>query len=618
MATTDITQDKGNGQRTEGAVCRFFRREEYGCDVGTPYPSAHDVEVMVRYCNGRFTECARYRMLAERWSGSVPAEGAARVQPIRRRVGRLAESASSEVARGVLQHELRTPVAAILAASEILDRRPDRDEQTRKRFVGIIRTEADRLKRTLEALFDGLEEGVEAGGDPEKEADRKAPAPAERRKPMQKAWNRGWSVVLAGTGINLALGILYTWSIFKGAIRSSIDSGAANGFNWDLTSINDPYAVCCLVFSFAMIVAGRLQDRFGPRLTAFVGGLLVSSGLVLTSMTTDYWTWVIGFGVLAGLGIGFGYSAATPPALKWFPPARTGLIAGIVVSGFGLAPVYIAPLATYLINTWGVHKAMLFFGIAFSAVVGILSLLLVNPPKDHLFKAVSDKKEQALKAAPLSGGPADSGFFEMVNAKAFYILWVGFFVGSGAGLMVIGSVAGMAKSAMGGYAFVAVALMAVGNAGGRIIAGILSDKIGRRNTLMIMLSVQAALMFAAIPLVGIKSPVLLVLLATFIGFNYGTNLSLFPALTKDYWGLKNFGTNYGVLFTAWGVGGFVMGMVSESLNTRTGSYTASFVTAGVMLIVGAALTLALKDIRKVAVKADHVPVATPAKEASAG
>ena len=100
-----------------------------------------------------------------------PRRPAARPADPRRRVGRLAESASSEVARGVLQHELRTPVAAILASSEILDRCPDRDEQTRKRFVGIIRTEADRLKRTLEALFDGLEEGVEAGGAPEKEAD---------------------------------------------------------------------------------------------------------------------------------------------------------------------------------------------------------------------------------------------------------------------------------------------------------------------------------------------------------------------------------------------------------------------------------------------------------------
>jgi len=126
--------------------------------------------------------------------------------------------------------------------------------------------------------------------------------------------------------------------------------------------------------------------------------------------------------------------------------------------------------------------------------------------------------------------------------------------------MVIGSVAGMAKQSLGELAFVAVAIMAVGNAGGRIVAGLLSDRIGRARTLFLMMACQALMMLAAIPIVGSKStsPLVLVLLATFIGFNYGTNLSLFPSFAKDLWGLKNFGTNYGVLFSAWGVGGFVM------------------------------------------------------------
>jgi len=167
--------------------------------------------------------------------------------------------------------------------------------------------------------------------------------------------NRGWTVALAGTGINLALGILYTWSIFKGAISDSIRAGGAGGFNWDPAAVNDPYAVCCLVFAGTMILAGKLQDRFGPRITCIVGGLLVGLGFFWISRTTSYWAWVAGFGVLAGMGIGFGYSAATPPALKWFPPAKTGLIAGIVVSGFGLASVYIAPLATYLVGGYGLQ-----------------------------------------------------------------------------------------------------------------------------------------------------------------------------------------------------------------------------------------------------------------------
>jgi OFA family oxalate/formate antiporter-like MFS transporter len=190
---------------------------------------------------------------------------------------------------------------------------------------------------------------------------------------------------------------------------------------------------------------------------------------------------------------------------------------------------------------------------------------------------------------------------EMMKTRAFYTIWFIYFIGAGAGLMVIGSLAGMAKQSLGEMAFLVVAILAIGNASGRIVAGILSDKIGRRGTLIIMLSFQAVLMLVAVPIVGSahSSGVLLVILATFIGFNYGTNLSLFPSLTKDNWGLTNFGINYGIVFTAWGVGGFVMGRLSQMLIASTDSYTSSFLTAAVLLIVGAALTFTLKGRKEV-------------------
>jgi len=230
---------------------------------------------------------------------------------------------------------------------------------------------------------------------------------------------------------------------------------------------------------------------------------------------------------------------------------------------------------------------MLFFGIAFLIVVCGLSLLLINPPAGY--SAAPANPKQPAKPA----GQGDFGPGYMMKTRSFYLLWITFFIGSGAGLMVIGSVAGMAKKSLGEAAFVAVAMMAIGNAGGRVLAGFLSDKIGRRLTLVIMLCFQAVLMFAAIPLVGSQSAVVLVVLASLIGFNYGTNLSLFPSFTKDLWGLRDFGTNYGIVFTAWGVGGFVMGRLSQMLRTATGSFDSSFITAGIMLIVGAALALTL-------------------------
>jgi MFS transporter, OFA family, oxalate/formate antiporter len=421
--------------------------------------------------------------------------------------------------------------------------------------------------------------------------------------------NKGLQVTMAGLGINLALGVLYAWSIFKGAVKTSIEKGGPDSFQWSLSSINDPYALCCLVFAFAMVFAGRCQDKIGPARTALVGGLLVGSGFTLMSYSHSYAAWVIGFGVLAGAGFGFGYGAATPPALKWFSSAKTGVVAGTVVAGFGLAPVYIAPLASYLLNNYGMQKTTLFLAIGFTVVVCGLSFLLVNPPQGYV-PAEAPKKDDGKPAAK----PAyNANVGDMLRSSKFYLLWINFFIGSGAGLMVIGSVAVLAKKSMGTMAFVAVAIMAIGNAGGRVIAGVLSDKIGRKATLSIMLAFQSILMFAAIPIIGSGSGPLLVVLATFIGFNYGSNLCLFPSFAKDYWGTKNYGTNYGALFTAWGVGGFVMGRVSEMMNGMPGGLNKSFILAGTLLASGTVLTFFLREKKAVevtvpAVAMEPVPV----------
>ena len=394
--------------------------------------------------------------------------------------------------------------------------------------------------------------------------------------------HKGWRVALAGLGINLALGVLYTWSMFKAAIEKD--------FGWKGTQLNDPYALCCLVFAFAMILAGRCQDKFGPRLTASIGGLLVAAGMILVSTTNSYAVWVLGFGVLVGSGIGFGYSSATPPALKWFPPSKTGLIAGLVVAGFGLAPVYLAPTSDFLLRNFGLLKAMLIFGVAFAVIVCGLAQILVNPPARYSANLAGGSNSKPVETVNLSP-------VQIVRTPSFWLLWALYFIGAGAGLMVISSISGMAKKTMGDSAFIAVAVMALGNAAGRIVAGLLSDKIGRKWTLMLVLLIQAVLMFLAIPVTNSidGAKYVIVLVATFIGFNYGANLSLFPSFTKDLWGLKNFGMNYGCLFTAWGVGGFVLSRLQQMLKAESGSFNSSFITAAVLLLIGAAMTLLIKS-----------------------
>ncbi len=154
---------------------------------------------------------------------------------------------------------------------------------------------------------------------------------------QQRAVARGWVVTFAGLGINLALGVLYSWSIIGKALTAE--------WGWSAGQSSLPYATAVGVFALAMVFAGRAQDKLGPRVVASVGGVLTGAGLLVASFATANvaWPMIAGFGVLAGAGIGLGYASATPAAVKWFPPQRKGFITGLVVSGFGLASVYIAP-----------------------------------------------------------------------------------------------------------------------------------------------------------------------------------------------------------------------------------------------------------------------------------
>ena len=425
---------------------------------------------------------------------------------------------------------------------------------------------------------------------------------------MDEIKNKGWRVTMAGLGINLALGILYTWSIFKQEIKESILAGDGR-FNWDMASLNDPFAVCCLMFTFAMIAAGRLQDQVSPKLTAIFGGLLTGSGLLVISQSTILANWILGFGILTGMGLGFGYASATPPAIKWFPASKTGMIAGIVVAGFGLASVYIAPLSNFLIAGFGLSQAMMIFGFAFLIIVCSLSLVLENPPRGY------KPKETAIKTKTQIKSPVKTEDFlpsDILKTKAFYKLWFMFFVGSGAGLIIIGGVAGMAKKSLGEMAWIVVALLAIGNASGRVVAGILSDIIGRPRTILIMMSFQG-IMILSLLFIGESQTYLLLAATTLIGFNYGTNLSLFPSTTKDYFGLKNFGMNYGLVFSAWGIGGFIFPRVSQMVVAATGSYESVYILTAFLLFLSAGMSLITRAPRSMKERATIITEMEPGK-----
>jgi len=395
--------------------------------------------------------------------------------------------------------------------------------------------------------------------------------------------NHGWRVTFAAMGINLALGILYTWSVISKSIPAD--------WGWTETQKSLPYAIACLVFSIMMVPAGRLQDRIGPRLVAAAGGLMIGLGMILASFTTSPMGYILGFGLLAGTGIGFGYASATPPAVKWFPAARTGLIAGIVVSGFGLSSVYAAPLAEWLIHAYGLARAMLVLGVAFLVVVVVLAQLMAAPPKGYVPSSAAKSGASAARKEDFSPG-------EMLRTIQFYLLWFMYVCGAGAGLMVIAKLAKIGEFQAGlKLGFILVAALAIGNGAGRIIAGTVSDKLGRQQTMFGCFIFQAVLVLL-LSRVTTGSPlanfVALALISALIGANYGANLSLFPSITKDYYGLKNFGVNYGLVFTAWGVGGFALPLLAGSLYDRFHTFEYAYYVAATLLVLAAIVSFAVK------------------------
>lgn len=404
----------------------------------------------------------------------------------------------------------------------------------------------------------------------------------------EKTENAGWRVALAGMGINLALGILYTWSV--------ISKGVPESWQWSESDKSLPYAVACLVFCLVMVPAGRLQDRIGPRIVATVGGILVGLGMILASLTQDPVGYIFGFGVLAGAGIGFGYASATPPAVKWFPPGKTGMVAGIVVSGFGLASVYAAPLAKWLTSTLGLPGMMRTLGVAFLVVVVILAQFL-RPPHVALqfvkgLGSLGEMKKKHEDVVPVERPDLSPG--QVLRTGSFYLLWFLYACGAGAGLMVIAKLAAVAKIQAGiELGFLLVAALAVGNGGGRVAAGVLSDKLGRKRTLFICFILQAVFVFLLSRTTAgsvLANAVVMAVLSALIGACYGANLALFPSITKDFYGLKSFGMNYGMVFTAWGVGGFMLAMLAGKMYDATKSFSVAYYGACGLLILAAIAT----------------------------
>src|SRR5712691_10187750 len=339
--------------------------------------------------------------------------------------------------------------------------------------------------------------------------------------------SRWWRVV-GGLSMNLALGSLYAWSVFVAPLEKE--------FGWKRAQTSNVFTYAVVVFAIAFIIAGRMQDKLGPFKVSIIGGLLVSVGFFLCAYTASLNYLYVCFGVLGGIGNGFGYATPIPVMAKWFPDRR-GLAVGLAVAGYGGGSAIFGPLSNlYLIPTYGWRSTFMILGGMFLVMTMVGAFLLKNPPVGY--------KPAGWTPAPASKAAATTYEFrpgEVLTTPTFYFMWIAYALGTSAGLMVISQLVPFARSKGVPLALATTAIFigAAGNAAGRIFSGWMSDTLGRLNVLRLMIAISAIAMVILPRTGGIAAiPVFMYLVVFVVYWCYGTQLSVNASTTSDFWGTK--------------------------------------------------------------------------------
>jgi OFA family oxalate/formate antiporter-like MFS transporter len=427
--------------------------------------------------------------------------------------------------------------------------------------------------------------------------------------------------------------LLYAFSVFIKPLQAQ--------FGWTVPEVAMAYAIVCLLFGLMTFPAGRLSDKYGPRRVVLLGGLIMAFGFFMVSTITPPDPAVIAaggdaaraaaktqlyllylyYGIIAGFGGGCVYLPPIATAPKWWPDRRA-LATGFAVVGLGLGSFIMAPLATVMINHFGSALPVFkYVGVAMGIMVVLASLCLKVPPAGY-------KPAGWNPPAPAGGIGAHKDYRDYTHDETkrsaqFWLLWVAYFCGSFAGLMVIGLIAKHGIDAMTiaykvkqGLDMAAnvpadvaknIALAAAGapsalaifNALVRILIGPLADKIGTKKIFVTLFTIQVIAMLLLFP--AGKTAAMLAVVAGLIGWNYGAMFTLFPSTLLSYYGPTAQGSNYGLLFTAWGVAGFFGPYLGGRLQAMTGSFLVPFVVSAVVLIIAVVILAAIKAPEKKAV-----------------
>lgn len=440
-----------------------------------------------------------------------------------------------------------------------------------------------------------------------------------------------WIPLLGGLLGSTTCGLLlYAFSVFIRPLQAQ--------FGWSVPDVAMAYALICLIFGLVTFPAGRLSDKYGSRKVVLIGGIIMAFGFFMVSTIippdpaviaaggeaaklagrTQLYLLYLYYGVIAGFGGGCVYLPPIATAPKWWPDKRA-LATGFTVVGLGLGSFVMAPMATSMINHFGSALPVFkYVGIAMAVMVVLAALCLKEPPKDYSPAGwnppVKSGEEGKVKVY------RDFTYEEAKKTSQFWLLWAAYFCGSFAGLMVIGLIAKhgidamtlvyRAKEGLDAVALIpeeaakriamsaslAPSTLAVFNAAVRIMIGPLADRTGTKKIFVVLFVLQTAAMLILFP--AGKTAALLAACAGLIGWNYGAMFTLFPATLLQYYGPTNQGSNYGLLFTAWGIAGFCGPFFGGKLQAMTGSFLVPFLVSAVVLAISVVILMSLKAPEK--------------------
>ncbi len=418
-----------------------------------------------------------------------------------------------------------------------------------------------------------------------------------------------WIVVIGAISIQLALGSIYSWgtlTIFISPYLNEIKELTVYVFGVGLLS-----------FAITMIFAGQLQQKYGPRNIAILGGVFMGGGVIVSAFMTTFVGLLITYGIIFGMGIGFGYVCPIASASKWFPDKK-GLINGIAVAGFGAGSFIFNYVIKALANPKNLETDHPNFVSTISQniplmfiILGIIYLILIIGGAMTLSTPPEGWQPEGWESPPPSEKSGISGLeFERkktIKLPQFWMLWATFVLSAISGLMVIGSYASFAKTVDAGDNFIYVigtadfvligSLAALFNGLGRIVWGKMADLITYKKAMLLMFSIQAILLF--IYFTTNFNEIYFLIMTCAIYFCFGGNFSLFPTATADLFGAKNLGPNYGMVFISYGLAGFIGAVGVNLLVTAFGSYLILFIVMGTMSVAAAILAFLTKPpIRK--------------------